>query len=668
MLESLEGKIDMKSYSKVSLLTALFAITTIAIPMFLFASDTPINSRTATGTINDIDSVPTHDASENSGATRSVSELKEHILSGMDVDTVTNADNVEHAQTVTNATNVTQQVFGDDAAYYYPDNTEADQGVTAVGSGDTIYDVMQEVGTSGTTVIVLRKGTLDGETNYALDTSIDLTTYPNIFFIIQNGARLTRVTGDETITIYNPERLIITNEQQITATGLLAFSQPGIVYAEWWGATGDGSTDDSTAIQNAINCLGDSSGGVVQLLSKTYVCGNLEMKSYVFLKGASPIGYYTHAAGVRGSYQTVLLANTAGDIVGTPATTVNGIGVENIGFVGLGSGTATKGLYLDDSDRGTFRYLSFDNFADQAIRIDEGAANEFVRIIAINCLLNTSRSAKIGVIDIGGITTDNFFDKIESTASLSALTDANLYICAWAFQAPGGSNNFVRDCIGEIADVGFYIASDWNRFIGCRADLNYGHGFQLASTAGSNIFSGCLAFRNSQNNDNTYDGFNIASGDSNNTFSGCVSQSLATDSWQQQYGFNDATNGSAGKNIYSGCYGGSNQTGLYNGNAYLGNGFPVNPGWKEFTADDATPSVSGGKLFWFNAYTGATDITDFDDATPGQEIRVTDISADGYITIKNNTNIITNTGADKNISQNDIHTFVSRNGVWYEIE
>lgn len=87
-----------------------------------------------------------------------------------------------------------------------------------------------------------------------------------------------------------------------------------------------------------------------------------------------------------------------------------------------------------------------------------------------------------------------------------------------------------------------------------------------------------------------------------------------------------------------------------------------------FTDADTTPSVSTNCLnrnYGF-ANTGATSVTDFDDAFEGQIIR---IRMDGNTTLVHNNSLMRLQGAT-NVSgrtSNDFITFVSRGGVWFEL-
>ena len=552
---------------------------------------------------------------------------------------------------------------------YYPDASESDQGATASGTGDTIYDIISEVGASEYAKIVLRHDGSSNTTAYTFDTSLDLEDYPYVYIEFEPGAQLARTTGDETLAVYSPNNIIAPKDLKITTAAMLFFDEPGVVYPDWWEENATpGTTDMSTAIQSAINALGLSLGGVVEFMSETYACANLELKSYVALRGLQPNGAWSHAVGVRRNNKTVLLANDAGDVIGTPTTNIVDCAVENINFVGLGSATNVRGLYLDDVDYSLFSNLQFDNFYSNAIKIDEGNANFFQRCQAISCLMNPSLSAQDGVINIGSVAAyDNRFFDVEVTCSNTSLSSANMYYAAWYF-GTYGSSNFLTDCAGQTSDIGMYLGGDNNSFVGCRFDLNWAHGVRIVSGASNNRFESAWFYRNSKESTQTYDGMHLENGASNNVFTGCLSYSLAADAWQQRYGFYSANNSSAQKNWFSNCFGSENygtngDDGNFYGNPYLGDSFHVNA-VRQFTANDATPSIADGNTFWFPAYTGATDITDFLNGTPNQIIHVIDTQADGYITIKNNANIVTSTGGDINISQNVVYSFIHVNGVW----
>jgi hypothetical protein len=555
---------------------------------------------------------------------------------------------------------------------FYIKSSELDQGVSTDATFETIKtlkDVIELIETSTYCIVVFIHNGDTETTEYNFDTSLDLTNYQNVYLEIRPGAQLTRTTGDEVLTLYEPSQLQVYESQKITSVDMIAFSIPGIVHVAWWGAVGDGSTDDSTAIQIPIDRMVEVKGGIVQFLSKEYACANIEMGSYVTLRGIGTVSATSTAGVVLYNNKTILKGNDGGAIVKTPTTTVKDICIEFINFVGMGASVALKGLYLDDCDTSTFRFLSFDNFGLQALQLDEGNANLFSRILAQNSLLYGGLEQKTGVFDFYG-TSDNFFEVVEVSGSLTELKSTNLYHCAWAFHehlegTVYSANNFLVNCVGEFADIGIYLESDQCAFEGCRCDINWGHGFYIASQSTQNRFTACFALRNGLETNNTYDGFYIEG--ANNVFSACLSTGFTGDSNKPRWGFNDTLSSNSQANLYSSCLGANNSSGTFNGdNSWLGSSFKINKA-HAFSANDATPSVDGGDVFMFSGYTQATDITDFDDGTPFQVIRVMDRGTNNYVTIKNNANIKTISGSDiSGLSQYVIYSFLHVDGIWRE--
>ncbi len=80
-----------------------------------------------------------------------------------------------------------------------------------------------------------------------------------------------------------------------------------------------------------------------------------------------------------------------------------------------------------------------------------------------------------------------------------------------------------------------------------------------------------------------------------------------------------------------------------------------------FSADDLTPSVSGGVSFLTNNASAKT-ITQFDDGVNGQIINI--IAADDNTTIASNANIKHNAGSERVMGQYDVAKFIHNGTLW----
>lgn len=423
------------------------------------------------------------------------------------------------------------------------------------------------------------------------------------------------------------------------------------------------TTDVATYIQTAIDAINSASptGGVLYFPPGKYLQSGIVLKSGVVLMGTPTSFSGNPSHGVR-------LVNTGSGIaVDTPnGTECRRAGIVGMAIVGPASSSLTgNGVRFRDANRCYLKNVMIDGFGDEGLLVDsDSIACVFTDVFVQRSLLDTSRAAKAGAIDVSG--SDHLFYNCEATTSQSALSDSNLYLCAWAIRATAC---FFTDCIGEISDVGFHLtsASAIGRFKGCRADLNWGRGFEV--TGGQNQFDCCTAYRNSQETDNTYSGFYFAATTGgSNVLAGCMSSGRSADSKKPKYGYEDAMASAtvASRNQYVGCSGVSNGTALYSVTSSVLGPAPLLPNVGNRPADaDATPSVANSTFLDLNNYATTTSITAFDDAVGTQFLMVKGKST---VTIANGTNIKTNTGAAKTLRDNVFYFFVHvGSNVWWEL-
>lgn len=127
---------------------------------------------------------------------------------------------------------------------------------------------------------------------------------------ITDGSILARVASTETIS-----GAWTFNEGKLLDKGSIVYS------VKAYGATGDGSTDDTTTIQAAIDAANTAGGGTVFFPEGTYISTLLTMYSNVHLVGVGPTGTTvklknsTNTALIQGDdFETLSAGNTTGGI------------------------------------------------------------------------------------------------------------------------------------------------------------------------------------------------------------------------------------------------------------------------------------------------------------------------------------------------------------------
>jgi len=145
---------------------------------------------------------------------------------------------------------------------YRCDASEADQG--AAGGGNTLKDLITSIGTSKQATIKLAHSGAGNTTTYTLGTSLDLSSYSNIYLDPEPGALIQPASG-KTLTIYSPENIIASPRQQIVditnnSTDPLVFTVGGTdshpISPHWFGIDG---TADEVQINLAIDAKEDDS-------------------------------------------------------------------------------------------------------------------------------------------------------------------------------------------------------------------------------------------------------------------------------------------------------------------------------------------------------------------------------------------------------------------------
>ena len=145
--------------------------------------------------------------------------------------------------------------------YFYPDYSEADQGVASVGAGSTVTDILAEVGAVENATIYFSHNSGGNTTTYTFTTNTTISANYNI--IIEDGAIL---DGAGTLTINGPMEASLDQIFGGTITPLFGYNRE--IYPEWFGMPADG-TDGSTELALALGSI-NANGGKVIFTSGTY--------------------------------------------------------------------------------------------------------------------------------------------------------------------------------------------------------------------------------------------------------------------------------------------------------------------------------------------------------------------------------------------------------------
>jgi len=195
----------------------------------------------------------------------------------------------------------------------------------------------------------------------------DLIVTSNIHMDHLSGAVIT--TNGYTMTIQGP---VTAGNYQIysAASGEVVFASGATekVYLEWWGAVGDGSTDDSTHVSKAITATADT-GIEIHLMPKTYIMGDIDFAGTgAAVPGtAGPIfvghGDNSQWADVNAKGGTIFKAVAGADYLfkfGDATNYVNRGSFKNMALDG--NGNASGGIYLLGGNFFHFENVVFNEF------------------------------------------------------------------------------------------------------------------------------------------------------------------------------------------------------------------------------------------------------------------------------------------------------------------
>src|SRR6266508_105177 len=256
---------------------------------------------------------------------------------------------------------------------------------------------------------------------------------------------------------------------------LLASERPAeaadaVVDARQLGARGDGSTDDTRAINAAIDRASANGGGSVVLPAGTYVVGSddyIHLKSGVSLRGSGIDTVIVAAAG-RAPHQLVAEGQPSADIT-----------IEGIVFDGRGAAVSLIRLIRPGSRGITIRNCQLRNIGPgkDHFGIVVGASVTSVTIQS-NQFANQGNVQGVGISCFGGVANltiaDNTFDGLYGCVRLDAFSGGTRDVNVtgnlmrtwrkWGVLVEGSdrvdvSRNRLENCVGDASDAPFGISA-----------------------------------------------------------------------------------------------------------------------------------------------------------------------------------------------------------------
>ena len=226
------------------------------------------------------------------------------------------------------------------------------------------------------------------------------------------------------------------------------------------GATGDGSTDDTIAIQASIDAASAVGGGIVYGPPGVYAATQIILKSHVIIMGSGWGTIFKQISATALDF--VVLENISTEQYGMRDCKIDGNKT--------GQTVANEGIFLDHSGVPVFE--------------TDDPMGFFFNLFIIGC--------KGHGIKADALARDILIDSVH-------IKDCDLH----NFHL-NGARNYIGNCGSQgSGQSGFRCSDDHSRYVNCRSFGNTDHGFLIDQS--DQVFSVCLA----QDNDN--DGFRLSS-------------------------------------------------------------------------------------------------------------------------------------------------------------
>jgi hypothetical protein len=367
------------------------------------------------------------------------------------------------------------------------------------------------------------------------------------------------------------------NNLQDAVMALETFLRTGVqgafnVKSAEFGAVGNGTTDDSAAINLAIaaanavttsGVTGIAAGATVFFPPGLYKCSSQLTRPgpNVRLLGAGGRVWSTSQPGA-----SVLLMGFVGDLFDLGNGLTNNVSFTYLGIDGnkhvtSGASLSHRGIYSASCAGIWIHGCSLTGFGGPAIQIDAGLGKWITHTQTTHTLMAYADLVALGVqrggVQVAGVENNMF----ECNFNGPAFTDSTLGEYGSGYAAAvytNGAPNTWYKVVGAYAQVGIClgasVGSSYGSFVYCRGEFNQGHGW-VNLGGDSNNFSGCISHDNNRATATpTYSGFFFSgTATGRNNFTDCVvSGTHAT--YKVLYGFTDVNNGAGNTFINANHY------------------------------------------------------------------------------------------------------------------
>ncbi|WP_137387952.1 glycosyl hydrolase family 28-related protein [Rhodoligotrophos defluvii] len=460
------------------------------------------------------------------------------------------------------------------------------------------------------------------------------------------------------------------------------FDAARVPNARMWGAKGDGESDDTDRLQQAITkCLANGDPLYVPpgiyLISAPLVvdkaCAHIFGAVPVLTAGLVNPGVYDNSRRVSTlKAASGFAASSTGAMIHVPNDGVTAEERRNLVFRNLfflgDEAARQRGIWIEGACKfPAVVACGFRGIGLEAIRNDGGQVLLLRDVYANRGYMAGVDFAGAPLVDYAGVIYNNrpdaLFDNVH--AGHSGPNDSPSGLIA-SFLMTGVSNCRMSNCVAENADVGCLWQGTAGLITNGRFELCGKEGLVVTGQR-NQVTNASFGITLSSRQDGTYDALRVTG--SQNLF---VNLSLNTTAGQVRHFINDESNVPAHqRNQYVGIYT-ANQSAaipriaqriITKTGAGTSIGYAGSPGWTNFfDAGGGSINVDGVSALNF---TPPATVTNLLNGVDGQVVRLQ--ASNGTTYAHGTGNLRTQTGANKTVGANVVVSFIRRGGVWYEV-